>query len=102
MSHADDIAAAKERVIECAKMRCERMPRFRHTGKWQDTKEWRRPRQKAIEDSVAALLALEAQTCGECGGHALKIFPAPGGFQRGIVHEKCPACSGTGRKEVAK
>ena len=92
MTHAEQIAAARDRVVDAARY-------YASDDKGGNPYAG----EESLISAVQEMESLEAQTCAECGGHALRIFPAPGGFQRGIVHEKCPACSGTGAKrEVEK
>lgn len=114
--HRDTLATARERVIEAAKLHAEGMrdaaadlTAVQESGRW-NTKDrdaaWSvgREARLALHDkllvAVDDLLALEAQTCGACGGSGHGNPERGTSADVGLAYflPPCPSCSGTGRR----
>ena len=120
-SHSDRVQAARDRVVECAKAEFaylntldaaySQRPRPEE-GHMEALEKVASASQLSTYAHVRALLALEAQTCGECNGRGIALVFVPHEVTRGPGAPRtrydrggvsCPACSGTGAKrEVEK
>lgn len=86
MSHSDRIKEARDRVVNAAKLAHE---------------DGDLGYQYALSDAIEELLALESQTCPECGGTGEEVVMVDGpiGLMPFTTGRACPAACSQGRQD---